>query len=170
MKIHGGTTDWHCSWILLQKIDLNVIVVKLTFTYIYFYLSTCVYMTDIPVYWYYTRLLSSVHFWFTGLLLMYTSVLQGDKYTWLWFYNMSESRTAPVTAIRMDNPVSLRNTVLRALPEPFGFWVTPAVSTCILLSGITGQWQQNICTATFCTTAFRDNFPGFACWGDLILS
>ena len=70
-------TDWHWNWRLWWEIDLSMIFVKLPFTSIYFYFSTCMYVTTIPVYWSSTGLLSSLHSQSTGLLPTCNSVLWG---------------------------------------------------------------------------------------------
>ena len=59
---------------------------------------------------------------------MCNSVLQGDQYTWLRLYNLSEWRTAPITAARQENPVYLGNTVLQDLPGTSGLRVPPTKS------------------------------------------
>ena len=129
VKINWRMNDWHCNCISLQKSDLDMIVVKLPFTYIYFYFYTVAYVMSNSVYWRSTWLLSYVHFLSMGLLLTWISVLRGDKYTWLWFCNLSDCCMAPVTAAIRDNPVALGNPVLWSLPGTYGLWITPTIMT-----------------------------------------
>ena len=105
-----------------------MIIIKQYFTSIYLYFYTCVYVLDIIVYESSMGLLYSVNLQSTGLLLLCTYVLQGDTYIWLWLYNLTGWRTAPVTAVIRENPVALRNPVLQSLPVNSGFWVPPTHS------------------------------------------
>ena len=43
----------------------------------------------------------------------------GDKYVWMWPYILSDCNTAPVTAVRWDNPVALSNPVMEILTCEF---------------------------------------------------
>ena len=44
----------------------------------------------------------------------------GDKYVWIWTYSLSGFRTVIVTTVIWDNPVTLRDTLLRAFPGTYG--------------------------------------------------
>ena len=99
-RIHGDTTNWHCNWRLLQKIELGVIAVRLTFTYIYLILC-CPYVRwfyreTIPVYWrlmeapppytssqlgYYPRVLNIISSW--GVYIRGYGSISGMNAVWL---------------------------------------------------------------------------------------
>ena len=135
VKINRGMTDLNCNWRLFRKSELDVIVVKLPFTYIYLFFSIHVHGMTTPLYWHSMGLLYSLHFQSLGLLPPYDTVLQGYQYVWLWLFNVSDYLTDTVTSVIQETTVALGNLVIWSLTgtsrflkhnhvvKPWGVWL-----------------------------------------------
>ena len=95
---------------------------NITFTSIYLYFPTFMYVTAIPAYWRLMGMMSYMHFQSMGLLPMCTTLLWGMNIHG-GPYILSDCRTDTINDVIWENPVTLVNTVLLDLPEFSKFWV-----------------------------------------------
>ena len=122
-----------------------MISIKLTFTSIYFYSSTCMYVETMlklspcndvswspcPLCTYNSRAISPMHLNPTM-----------DLYMWLRLYILSNYSTAPVTSFRDYTTFTLGNSIIWSFPRTPGLWVPSTDDKSDLAIFVFKTWEQ----------------------------